>query len=294
MPHAKLALFESLGQYMDLLMDAICVVNADGEFIYISAGGERVFGYTPKEMLGHSMFEFMHPDDHERTRAAAQEIMQGVSKYDFENRYIRKDGSVACLIWSARYATEDNLRIAVARDVTKQRRMEREREQLLRRLERQAHYDPLTGLPNRSYFYEHAEHVLTRSTDVAVAYIDLDRFKHINDEWGHAMGDQVLHAIAQRLLQNVRSHDTIARIGGDEFVILFERVQQREAVEQVAQNLIEQLRKPIALADHIFHLDASIGVAMAKPHVTLEQLLQRADAAMYQAKRDPKVAIVIE
>src|SRR5690606_10984729 len=104
MTHPKLATFEALGDYIDLLLDAICVVNPHGEFIYVSAGGERVFGYAPHEMIGHSMYEFMHPDDHERTRQATAEIMQGAIKFDFENRYVRKNGEVATILWSARYS----------------------------------------------------------------------------------------------------------------------------------------------------------------------------------------------
>src|SRR5690554_66844 len=103
MKHVNLETFEALGDYIDLLLDAICVVNPQGEFIYVSAGAVRVFGYTPAEMVGHSMFEFMHPDDHERTRKTAAEIMLGSVKYDFENRYIRKDGQIATILWSARY-----------------------------------------------------------------------------------------------------------------------------------------------------------------------------------------------
>lgn len=117
MPHPKLAQFKALGQYLDLLLDAICVVNSNGEFIYVSGGGERVFGYKPEEMIGHSMFKFMHPEDHDKTRAVVAEIMQGIAKINVENRYIRKNGDIAHILWSARYSKEDDFRIAVARDV---------------------------------------------------------------------------------------------------------------------------------------------------------------------------------
>src|SRR5690554_2783924 len=207
MPHAKQETFQALAQYMDLLLDAICVVNPKGEFVYVSAGGERVFGYPPEEMIGRSIFEFIHPDDHERTRLATADIMSGVGKIDFENRYLRKNGDVATLLWSARYSPDDDLRIAVARDITEQRRIEHERQQLLEQLERLALYDPLTELPNRSYFYQRTASALKQHSDIGVVYIDLNRFKEINDKFGHAMGDQVLHAAAQRLLSTVRSHD---------------------------------------------------------------------------------------
>lgn len=286
MPHPNLQIFEALGQYMDLLLDAICVVDPEGRFVYISAGGARVFGYPPETMIGKSMFDFIHPDDHEITRTVAAEVMAGAHKIDFENRYIRKSGEIAHLLWSARYSDSDNLRIAVARDVTQQRKIEVERQQLLAQLEQLALYDPLTGLPNRSCFYDRAKRALKRSSHVAVAYIDLDRFKEINDEHGHAIGDQVIRAAAQRLQENVRSHDTLARIGGDEFVVLFDRVQNQDDALLIASKLLVALDSPIEVAQVSFNIGASVGIALAGLHGNdLETLLLRADDAMYQAKR---------
>ncbi|MFC0445136.1 sensor domain-containing diguanylate cyclase [Pseudidiomarina halophila] len=287
-------MFEALGQYMDLLMDAICVVDPEGLFVYISAGGERVFGYSPKEMIGRSMFDFMHPDDHDRTRALAAEIMAGQGKVDFENRYLRKNGEIAHILWSARYSESDNIRIAVARDITHQRKIETDREQLLQRLEQLALYDPLTGLPNRSYFYTRAQQALAQSTDIAVAYVDLDRFKEINDQHGHAVGDRVIRAATQRLQQNVRSHDTLARIGGDEFVVLFERVQNQSDALAIANKLLTALDQPIELPEGKFCINASVGIALAGLHGNdLESLLLRADDAMYRAKRLPEQQVML-
>ena len=290
MPHAKQETFQALAQYMDLLLDAICVVNPKGEFVYVSAGGERVFGYPPEEMIGRSIFEFIHPDDHERTRLATADIMSGVGKIDFENRYLRKNGDVATLLWSARYSHDDDLRIAVARDITEQRRIEHERQQLLEQLERLALYDPLTELPNRSYFYQRASQALEHRSDIAIVYIDLNHFKEINDQHGHAIGDQILHAAAQRLSASVRSHDTAARIGGDEFVVLLERIQHHTDVEAIVHKIQHALSEPIQIAalPHVrFDLAASFGIALSKEHGTnLEKLLLHADNAMYKAKRN--------
>lgn len=290
MTHPKLATFEALGDYIDLLLDAICVVNPQGEFIYVSAGGERVFGYTPKEMIGHSMYEFMHPDDHDRTHEATAEIMQGAVKFDFENRYIRKNGDVATILWSARYSKKDDLRVAVARDITAQRQVEQERQLLLEKLEKLALFDPLTELPNRSYFYQRASQALEHRSDIAIVYIDLNHFKEINDQHGHAIGDQILHAAAQRLSASVRSHDTAARIGGDEFVVLLERIQHHTDVEAIVHKIQHALSEPIQIAalPHVrFDLAASFGIALSKEHGTnLEKLLLHADNAMYKAKRN--------
>ncbi|SFR37683.1 diguanylate cyclase with PAS/PAC sensor [Pseudidiomarina maritima] len=286
MPHPKLAQFKALGQYLDLLLDAICVVNSNGEFIYVSGGGERVFGYKPEEMIGHSMFKFMHPEDHDKTRAVVAEIMQGIAKINVENRYIRKNGDVAHILWSARYSKEDDFRIAVARDVTEQRQAESERLQLLQRLEQQALYDPLTELPNRAYFYQRALQVLQRRSEVALLYLDLNKFKEINDSFGHAIGDRVLKVAAQRITESLRTNDMVARIGGDEFVVLLERIQSVTDAKHIAEKIVHAFQNPIEVnAGQPFNVGISIGIALSKDcGRELEQLLLKADNAMYQAK----------
>lgn len=285
MPHPKLPMFEALGHYMDLLMDAICVVNTDNEFVYISAGGERVFGYPPNEMIGRCMFDFVHPDDQAKTLKVVNEIVAGEAKVHFENRYIRKNGDVAHIVWSARYSPDEKIRIAVARDVTAHRQAEDEREELLQRLQHSAHHDSLTGLPNRSFFYRQAELLLASDTPIAVAYIDLNNFKEVNDRHGHAVGDTILRAAALRLKSQIRAHDIIARIGGDEFVTLFSDVGDKQSAHAIMQKLHDALAKPIRSGNLAFSIDASIGCVISRaPHPSLETLLQQADAIMYEAK----------
>jgi diguanylate cyclase (GGDEF)-like protein/PAS domain S-box-containing protein len=109
---------------LDLLLDAICVVDAEGRYVYVSAAYERIFGYTPEEVLGRPMIELVHPDDRERTVQAAREIMSGQPKPSFQNRYIRKDGKVVHIMWSARWSETDRLRIAIGHDITELKRAE--------------------------------------------------------------------------------------------------------------------------------------------------------------------------
>lgn len=113
-----------LTNLLDLLMDAVCAVDARGHFVFVSAGFERIFGYAPDEVAGRPMIDLVHPDDRERTLQAANEIMSGQPKSGFENRYLRKDGRVVHVMWSARWSQGDGLRIAVARDVTERKRIE--------------------------------------------------------------------------------------------------------------------------------------------------------------------------
>ncbi|WP_258806603.1 sensor domain-containing diguanylate cyclase [Pseudidiomarina sp. CB1] len=294
MPHPKLPMFEALGHYMDLLMDAICVVNTNNEFVYISAGGERVFGYPPQEMIGRCMFDFIHPDDQAKTLKVVNEIVAGEAKIHFENRYIRKNGDVAHIVWSARYSPDDDIRIAVARDVTAHRQAENQREELLEQLQHSAHHDSLTGLPNRNYFYRQAELLLASNSPLAVAYIDLNHFKDVNDRFGHAIGDEILRSAARRLKGQIRNNDTIARIGGDEFVALFADVGDQQTAKAIVQKLHDALKIPIQM-DHLsFGITASVGCVISRaPHPPLETLLQQADTVMYKAKHHPTTISLI-
>jgi diguanylate cyclase (GGDEF)-like protein/PAS domain S-box-containing protein len=110
--------------FLDLLLDAVCVVDPDGRFVYVSAASEQIFGYRPDEMIGRIIFDFVHPDDLDLTRSSAEHVMATGSIRQVENRYIRKDGSVVHIMWTARWLTDDRLRIGVARDITQRRRNE--------------------------------------------------------------------------------------------------------------------------------------------------------------------------
>lgn len=121
-----------LPKVMDLLLDAVCVVDGEGRFVFVSAASERIFGYTPEEMIGRNMIDFVFPDDRDRTLQAAAAIMDGQPKPHFENRYMRKDGRVVDIMWSASWSESDRLRLAVARDITELKRVEHTRNALYR------------------------------------------------------------------------------------------------------------------------------------------------------------------
>ena len=157
------------------------------------------------------------------------------------------------------------------------------------RLDHQAHHDPLTGLPNRLLFENRLRSALdgSRADDQlgAVLFLDLDRFKQINDSLGHPVGDQLLKAIAARLKLQLRDIDTVARLGGDEFIILLPGLHQPQDAEQVAQKLLECFRAPFQLDNHEFFISASIGISLyPKDGLDVATLVKNADAAMYQSK----------
>ena len=113
-----------LSKYLDLLLDAICVVDKEGRYVYVSASFEHIFGYAPEEVIGRRMIELVHPEDREVTLQTAGGIMSGNPEFHFENRYVRKDGQVVHIMWSARWSEEHQVRIAVARDITRRKRAE--------------------------------------------------------------------------------------------------------------------------------------------------------------------------
>jgi len=279
-------MFASLNDYIDQLLEAICVVDKDGTFLQLSSGCERLFGYSIDELIGKSMLDLIHPDDRERTLQAATDIMAGNHKIDFENRYIRKDGQIAHLQWRARWVPDQQVRIAVARDITQHKMM-------LDHLQKIAFYDNLTGLPNRELFLDRLQQAIARSRRehqthsalIALMFIDIDKFKAVNDNYGHQAGDQVLINVAQRLQHSVRETDTLARFGGDEFVILLDGADACANAEQIAEKILHELASPLQFGLESFVVSASIGIAYyLDPLQNAIEFLHQADIAMYQAK----------
>jgi diguanylate cyclase (GGDEF)-like protein/PAS domain S-box-containing protein len=430
--------------FMDLLVDAVCAVDTDGRFMFVSAAGLRIFGYTPEEMIGTLMIDMVAPEDRARTLAVVDQIMSGAAQPHFENRYVRKDGRRVHIMWSARWSETDQLRIAVARDVTEHKRAESmksamyaiseavhmacdlpalfplihrivnellpapgfaialhdaanaelnfpynvdangqpsvarlaaagslcrhvmrigapvlvtpatldtlpeplravvgtiapcllgvpltshkgvfgalfvksapglacytdqdaellqfvsaqvataiERKQLQDQLQFLAQYDALTRLPKRELLHDRLDSTLARvrrtQSSFALLYLDLDKFKQVNDRFGHAAGDQLLQEVAGRLRRCVREADTVARIGGDEFVVLLDDVVLAADAVLVAAKIRDTLAQPVMIGAHRVQARASIGVALYPDHGdSAQQLLKHADGAMYLAKK---------
>lgn len=436
--------YAPLSNFVDLILDAVCVVDTQGRFVFVSAACERIFGYTPEEMIGRVMLDMVLPEDRDRTQQTANEIIGGQSKPHFENRYVRKDGQVVHIMWSARWSEVDQLRIGVARDITERKQAESmqaalysiseaahaaedlfalfqrihqiigellpalnfsvalcdekndqlsfayhideqeqvpapqavaytlsaevirsgqpllltpetltalpeslravvvtdslcwlgvplhshrgtigalmvksysggarytekdqellqfvstqvataiERKQLQARLQYMAQYDQLTQLPNRGLFHDRLQTALAMARreqgQFALLYLDLDKFKQVNDTLGHAMGDLLLQEVAQRLKQCVRETDTVARIGGDEFLVLLHNIQFPEDALRVAEKIHCALNHPLDMEGHSLRTLLSIGIALYPEHGMEEkQLLKHADEAMYFAKKN--------
>ena len=272
-----------LADVLDLVPDAVCVVDHEGHFLYVSASFERIFGYSPAEVLGRLTFDLIHPDDRAATIQQAAQVMAGELQRHFRNRYIHKDGHAVDIQWSARWHPQHGVRIAVGREVTELRRAEQQLEHL-------ADHDPLTNLPNRHRLQRELQYAIAHAAQtgdgLSVLYLDLDGFKGVNDRGGHDAGDRLLREVAQRLQQGLRQGDLVARVGGDEFVALLPGCRDTEAARAVANELCNHLRPPYALPDGLYRLDASVGIACFPADGSdPDALLAHADRAMYAAKR---------
>lgn len=416
----------SQASFIDLLLDAVCVIDRNGRLVYASAACERIFGYEQDELIGQSMTELVLPADRERTVQAGTEIIAGEPKFNFENRYVRKDGRVVHISWSERWSQIYQLRVAVARDITERKNAELrqqaifaiseaahgaddllelfkcvhlligqwlpalnfsvalcdqdrasisfpyhiddhnppqlaevrllseevicsgqavlrcteaacswlcvplvtpngiigalvvksslgderyneshkellqfvstqvaaaiERKQLINRLHFLAQYDVLTQLPNREFLYQRLKSALAGAQRekecLAVLFIDLDHFKAVNDNYGHAVGDALLQQVAHRLKQSVRESDTVARMSGDEFVLILESLKRPQDALIVADKIRHNLSQPLVIEGHTLIIFPSIGLAVYPEHgEQSRQLLCHADTAMYRDKK---------
>ncbi|MGH2358840.1 MAG: putative bifunctional diguanylate cyclase/phosphodiesterase [Candidatus Limnocylindria bacterium] len=266
--------------------DTFVVLGRDGLIHYESVAVERVLGYRPQQRIGRRFFELVHDDD---VAGAEKLISEVVARPDLERvgelRMRHADGSWRVLECVATNLLDDPAVAGVVlnyRDVT-------ERKALEAQLTHQAFHDPLTGLANRALFIDRVQHALVRRAAdgrrVAVIFCDLDDFKTINDSLGHAAGDEVLAAVAERFGRALRPADTVARLGGDEFAFLVEDVSDTRRAVSLARRVSATLAAPFAIAGKEVVVRASLGIAVSRRSVDdAGTLLRNADAAMYTAK----------
>ncbi|MGJ7460692.1 diguanylate cyclase domain-containing protein [Halomonas sp. MA07-2] len=280
MPVDLQALYPKL---INLMLDAVFVVDADNQIVFVSDACEALLGYRADELAGTTITDYMHPDDLAASLASIRRVMKGQPHVDFRNRYIRKDGGIVYILWSARWYEEEGVRIGVARDVTALRQTEEE----LRYL---AHHDPLTGLTNRSLFYDrldsalHAAH--RHQSGLALLFLDLNDFKLVNDVYGHAVGDRVICSVARRLESCVRETDTVARMGGDEFTVLLTDIYSLDAVSRKVEQILAVVAEPLGPELDGIAPSCSIGVACYPADgEDADALLSHADSDMYRIKR---------
>ena len=266
--------------------DAICVADSEGRVVTLTAPIEHITGYRPEEYLGKIGFDFIHPDDMGAAIALnADALAQPGRVFRGELRAVHRDGSWRWAEISIMNLLDDPAVkgiVANFHDIT-------ERKQFEEKLTFDAYHDHLTGLSNRTAFHEALTRALARARrhgrPNAVLFLDLDRFKLINDSLGHEVGDHLLIEVAERLRTCLRPEDVVSRFGGDEFAVLLEDIAGNDDAIQVADRIIELLRQPLPLASREIFLTTSIGIAVVRDGDSDPgELLREADQAMYRAK----------
>lgn len=287
---AEEALAKSEAKFRSLIQnssDMTAILETDGTVQYVSPSHERILGYKQSELLGNNIFELIHPEDVKSAfNVFYQVIEDATSNLYVEFQLQHKNGS-----WCWLESTINNLLadpsveaiVVNSRDITERKQVE---EQLLHN----AFHDSLTGLPNRALFISRLEYAIKyakRREDYlfAVLFIDLDRFKIVNDSLGHTLGDQLLVGIASRLEACLQPTDTVARLGGDEFTILLEDIKDVSDAVRVAERIQAQLKLHFNLDRQEVFTTASIGIVIGTTDYDQpEAILRDADIAMYRAK----------
>ncbi len=265
----------------------LCLVNPGGGFEKVNRSFELITGYPAEELAGMTFAEITHPDDLEKDLNLTSELFAGQRDgFTLEKRYIRKNGEV---VWI--YLTVAMLRdqdgnpyqaLSMVEDIT-------ERQRLSQQLHYLADHDPLTGLYNRRRFEEELSAAVDSSLGrgIAVLVIDLDNFKFVNDSFGHTVGDRLITRTAELLKSRLRADDTLARQGGDEFVVVLRDIPPEDALA-TAEELVRLVARDVRVEgfEHSARVTASIGVAVASDRepVPEETLMMQADIAMYEAK----------
>ncbi len=283
------ALRESEALHRDLVetsQDLIWRCDDQGRFIFLNKAWEGTHGYRLVEMLGRPFTNFMTPEVARRDMEEFRRLMASGSVTGYETTHLSKSGDEIHLVFNAiPLRASDGTQIGTqgtAHDVTERKRAE----EIIRHM---AYHDALTDLPNRTLFTDRLNTALANARRagqmVAVLFLDLDKFKAVNDTAGHSVGDRLLQNVADRLTTLVRDGDTVARAGGDEFTLLLPNVTRMEDVVDVASRITESFRKPWRIDEREFRVTASIGIAVFPDDGDdSETLVKNADVATYRAK----------
>lgn len=264
------------------------IADLKGRFTRVNQAMADILGYSAAELAGMDFATITHPEDLTKDIFMVGELVRGKKpRFVMEKRYVRKDGEIIHVTLHVSLVRDYRRRpryfIAQIVDITERKRYELTIKHL-------AYHDPLTGLPNRVMLRDKLAVALAQAKVgqdmLAVIFLDLDRFKIINDTLGHYIGDQTLRLIAERLTGAVRGSDVVARLGGDEFTVLLPGIGSEQDVFIVLRKLMDALQQPMRLEDREFSVSASIGIALyPRDGQDSEELLQVADKAMYASKQ---------
>ncbi|WP_148861038.1 sensor domain-containing protein [Marinobacter fonticola] len=275
--------------------DAIVSTDMEGKITSWNIGAEHLYGYRADEIVGKSISVLMPTECQDELTTILRAIAKGEGVTYFDSIRLTKDGKRVDVSVAVTPITDAEGRVRGAakidRNISERKRMEEQ-------LQHDAFHDRLTGVANRSLFMDRLEHVVARAQrfgePYAVFIMDMDNFKLINDSFGHQVGDQLLCAFAERIQALLRPVDTLARFGGDEFTLLLEETESKDAVKQIANRILKALEQPFQLGQHEIKVSSSIGVVLDETagH-SADQAVRNADVALYEAKRQGKNQYVV-
>jgi len=277
---------KKLSTIMKNMQDTFYRTDNDCVLVLVSPSIYKLLGYTPEELLGTKLSRFfVDPEVNFKFLELLKENKGVLNSY--EMALSRKDGSVVWVSSNAQYCFDDVGNIIGVEGTTRDITERKQTEQHLRYL---ANYDALTTLPNRTLFRDRLEHAMAHARRynhlVVLMFLDVDRFKAINDSLGHLVGDQLLQAVSERLRSCAREGDTVARLGGDEFTIVMEGVSDISDADAVAKKVIEAMSRSYVLEGHDVFVTASIGITIyPSDSDDIDSLIRNADTAMYRAKQ---------
>ena len=267
--------------------DWIWEIDAHNVYTYVSPKVKDLLGYAPEEVIGKTPFDFMPPDEAAKIGRQFAEIAAARRPFErLENVNLHRDGRRVVLETSGVPILDRDGAFmgyrGIDRDITERKRAEEHLAFL-------AYHDALTGLPNRLLLLDRLRQAMIEAARhqrrAAAVCLDLKNFKNVNDTLGHETGNQVIRAVAERLVASVRPGDSVARLGGDEFCVLLADIAQIEDVAHVMQKIREQLEQPLTVAGHTLYLTATLGISLYPADgADSETLLKNADIAMYRAR----------
>jgi diguanylate cyclase (GGDEF)-like protein/PAS domain S-box-containing protein len=288
----KQLLFLKQAQIIDQIHDAVISTDLNGDITSWNKGATKLLLYSAKDVIGKNIRTIYLKEDYIIFEKHIKELDKE-GEYKVEGRLVKKSNEVMYTEMSLSLLQDENGvaigRIGYCQDITKRKEAERNLIEQKNILHHQAHHDALTGLPNRKLFNQRLEddikNAKKNNLKFALFFIDLDRFKQINDSLGHNVGDEVLNTISNRLNSHLDIKDTLARLGGDEFIIILNSITDAKSVSQIADNILKITNEPMIIGKHILYLSISIGISLyPKDGEDAQSLLKYADAAMYKAK----------
>ncbi|WEJ61661.1 sensor domain-containing diguanylate cyclase [Thiomicrorhabdus lithotrophica] len=282
----NLDILKQRAKAFDYLFDAVVVTDLHGVIIDWNKGSEDLYGYSKDEAIGQYVNILHVPEDSEKITLEVISTVEKFGKWSGEIRMLHKNGDIGWIesMCVPIYDSNEQMigALGINRDITN-------RIKETERLEQLAHYDHLTKVPNRYLLLSRLEHLISQSerskNQFALLFVDLDDFKVINDTKGHVFGDWVLIETASRLKQAIRDSDTVARIGGDEFVLVLENISNRNDVARMVQKITKMLNDDFMIENQKVEVSCSIGVAFyPEDGTTIDKLFTTADMNMYKAK----------